>query len=147
MSMRKRLLQIKGDITPSYKRASKREGFKFRLGLLIGGILLTGFLGIWLFISSIQLVSNIANNSFTNQMVETVKSDLVAIQPNVAFESCWSEAKNLFKIEQWTSQTLEQNLVGLKSACLGGPTNKCESSECVDKNKNAPNQSKGGVSI
>lgn len=112
---------------------------KSKIFLLIGiiGIIITGAFVIWLGTSAIKYVASSADQIITFPVtqvhVEHFKSELQKL-PEFNALSCWEYSQKLLTIHAWLVNPFMDNLINLKFACLGKPTQFCQEKNCVPIN-------------
>jgi hypothetical protein len=102
--------------------------------------LIVGGFGVWLCISTVSHVSEVARTSISRETVESMKRS-VAEYSSVSLEGCWQEAKALFSLQAWMERPLGQNVSGLKTACLPSQ-DVCNEMTC-ERRSNLPGAKEG----
>lgn len=112
----------------------------FAVAGVVAFLILGGF-GIWLGISAVGHVSEIARISTSSEKIEALKRS-VTERSTFAFQECWQEAKSLFRLQPWMERPIGQNVLDLKTVCLEGQA-PCDGLSC--ENRVNTNDEKGGV--
>ena len=108
------------------KKAKIAGGFALVFCLLISG------LAVWAGISILSHVASTAGQVITSPKTQERILDTKARLEQIQFQplSCLEKAQSLIAIEPWIANTMMNNFLSLKTACLESSPSSCETGDC-----------------
>lgn len=125
------------DVISLLKKIEKNPDLKRKVKIFLAvgltGVVLAGGLIIWAGFAAFNYMASSAQQIIqtpaVQSQVESLRTEVTKV-PQLQALSCWQKAQSLFAIEPWLAQPLEANLMSLKAACFGAPSEKCEGESC-----------------
>lgn len=109
---------------------------KFKIFIVVGlaSFVVIGGLVVWGSISALSFLATKAEQTLSTQtaqeQITKLKSTAESL-PALNTLSCWQKAESLMNLQPWLANTVVNNLMQLKSACLDEVAQNCEESTCT----------------